>query len=78
MDRAIVQDTVWAGARVRTDTGIGGDLMLDHTRRGRRTGLTVLAAAGLAMWGILADLGLANHGDELAVRDILSGDPLGT
>jgi hypothetical protein len=34
-------------------------------------GLTVLAAAGMAMWGLLADLGLVNCGDELVVKDIL-------
>jgi hypothetical protein len=37
-------------------------------------GLTVLAAAGMAMWGLLADLGLVEHGDELVVKDILAGD----
>jgi hypothetical protein len=36
-------------------------------------GLTVLAAAGMAMWEILADLGLVEHGDHLVVKDILSG-----
>jgi hypothetical protein len=30
-------------------------------------GPTVLAAAGMAMWGLLADLGLVKHGDELVV-----------
>ena len=37
-------------------------------------GLTVLAAAGMAMWELLADLGLVEHGDHLVVKDILSGD----
>jgi hypothetical protein len=37
-------------------------------------GLTVLAAAGMAMWDLLADLGLVEHGDHLIVKDILSGD----
>ena len=37
-------------------------------------GLTVLAAAGMAMWEILADLGLVEHGDHVIVKDILSGD----
>lgn len=37
-------------------------------------GLTVLSAAGLAMWDLLADLGLVEHGDHLVVKDILSGD----
>jgi hypothetical protein len=36
-------------------------------------GLTVLAAAGMAMWEILADLGLVERGDHLVVKDILSG-----
>ena len=36
------------------------------------TGLTVLAAAGMAMWELLADLGLVEHGDHLVVKDILS------
>ena len=36
-------------------------------------GLTVLAAAGMAMWDLLADLGLVEHGDHLVVKDILSG-----
>ena len=37
-------------------------------------GLTVLAAAGMAMWGLLVDLGLVEHGDHLVVKDILSSD----
>jgi hypothetical protein len=37
-------------------------------------GLTVLAAAGMAMWGLLADLGLVDHGDQLVVKDILTAD----
>lgn len=37
-------------------------------------GLMVLAEAGMAMWGLLADLRLVEHGDELVVRDILIGD----
>jgi hypothetical protein len=37
-------------------------------------GLTVLVAAGMAMWGLLADLRLVEHGDELVVKDILTGD----
>jgi hypothetical protein len=37
-------------------------------------GLTVLAQAGMAMWGLLADLRLVEHGDELVLKDILSGD----
>ena len=37
-------------------------------------GLTVLAAAGMAMRGLLADLGLLEHGDQLVVKDILTGD----
>jgi hypothetical protein len=37
-------------------------------------GPTVLAAAGVAMWGFLADLGLVEHGDELVVKDILTGE----
>lgn len=37
-------------------------------------GLTVLAAAGMAMWELLADLGLVEHGDHLVVKDILSAD----
>jgi hypothetical protein len=37
-------------------------------------GLTVLAAAGMARWGLLADLGLLEHGDQLVVKDILTGD----
>ena len=40
-------------------------------------GLTVLAAAGMAMWGLLADLGLVEHGDQLVVNDILTGDQPG-
>jgi hypothetical protein len=36
-------------------------------------GLTVLAAAGMAMWDLLAGLGLVEHGDELVVKDILAG-----
>ena len=32
-----------------------------------------IAAAGMAMWGLLADLGLVHHGDELVVKDILAG-----
>jgi hypothetical protein len=26
------------------------------------------------MWGLLADLGLVEHGDQLVVKDILTGD----
>jgi hypothetical protein len=37
-------------------------------------GLAVLAAAGMAMWGLLADLRLVEHGDELVVKDILACD----
>jgi hypothetical protein len=37
-------------------------------------GLAVLATAGMAMWGLLADLRLVEHGDELVVKDILVGD----
>ena len=37
-------------------------------------GLTVLAAAGMPMWELLAHLALVEHGDHLVVRDILSGD----
>jgi hypothetical protein len=37
-------------------------------------GLTVLAAAGMAMWGILADLRLVEYGDELVVKDIPTGN----
>jgi hypothetical protein len=37
-------------------------------------GLTVLAAAGMAMWGLLADLGLVDHGDQLVVKDILTAN----
>ena len=37
-------------------------------------GLTVLTAADMAMWGILAGLGLVEHGDRLVVKDILNGD----
>jgi hypothetical protein len=37
-------------------------------------GLTVLAAAGMAMWGLLADLGLVEHGDQFVVKDLLTGD----
>jgi hypothetical protein len=37
-------------------------------------GLAVLAAAGMAMWGLLADLRLVEHGDELVVKDILTGN----
>jgi hypothetical protein len=37
-------------------------------------GLTVLAAAGMAMWGLLADLRLVEHGDELVVKDLLTGN----
>jgi hypothetical protein len=37
-------------------------------------GLTVLASAGMAMWGLLADLGLLQHGDQLVVKDILTAD----
>jgi hypothetical protein len=37
-------------------------------------GLTVLAAAGIAMWGLLADLGLVEQGDQLVLKDILTGD----
>ena len=37
------------------------------------TGLTALAAAGMAKWDVLADLGL-EHGDHLVVKDILSGN----
>jgi hypothetical protein len=39
-------------------------------------GLTVLAAAGMAMWGLLVDLGLVEHGDRLVVKDLLNGDQL--
>jgi hypothetical protein len=39
-------------------------------------GLTILADAGRAMWGLLADLGLVRHGDELVVKDILAGGHL--
>lgn len=35
-------------------------------------GLAVLAAAGTAMWGLLADLGLVECGDQLVVNDLLS------
>jgi hypothetical protein len=35
-------------------------------------GLTVLAAAGTAMWGLLADLSLVVPGDELVVKEILT------
>lgn len=37
-------------------------------------GLTVLAAAGMAMWGLLADLGLVVPGDELLVKEILTNN----
>jgi hypothetical protein len=37
-------------------------------------GLTALSAAGMAMWGLLADLGLVQHGDRLVVKDILTSD----
>jgi hypothetical protein len=37
-------------------------------------GLTVLAAAGMAMWGLLADLRLVEHEDELVVKDLLTGN----
>jgi hypothetical protein len=37
-------------------------------------GPTVLATAGMAMWGLLADLELVEHGDELMVKDILAGE----
>jgi hypothetical protein len=39
-------------------------------------GPTVLAAAGMAMWGLLPDLGLVEHGDELVAKDILAGEHL--
>jgi hypothetical protein len=39
-------------------------------------GLTVLASAGMAMWGLLADLGLVEHGDRLVVKDLLTGDQI--
>ena len=35
-------------------------------------GLTVLAQAGMEMWGLLRDLGLVDSGDQLVVRDILA------
>jgi hypothetical protein len=35
-------------------------------------GLTVLAQAGMEMWGILEDLGLVDSSDELVVRNILA------
>ena len=34
----------------------------------------VLAAASMAMWELLTDLGLVEYGDHLVVKDILSGD----
>lgn len=37
-------------------------------------GLTVLEQAGMAMWGLLADLGLVESGDELVVKDIIAAD----
>jgi hypothetical protein len=36
---------------------------------------TVLAAAGMAMWALLADLGLVEHGDQLVVKDLLTRRP---
>ena len=35
-------------------------------------GLNALAQAGIAMWGLLADLGLVKSGDELVVNGILT------
>ena len=35
-------------------------------------GLTVLAQAGMEMWGILRDLGLVDADDELVTKDILA------
>jgi hypothetical protein len=34
----------------------------------------LLAAAGMAMWGVLAGLQLVEHGDELVVKDVLTGN----
>ena len=49
--------------------------MADLLRLAAATGgLTALAAAGMAMWELHADLGLVEHGDHLVVKDILSGD----
>jgi hypothetical protein len=56
--------------------GSVADLPL-HLRTGQiatTVGLTVLAAAVMAMWGLLADLGLVDHGDLLVVKDILTAD----
>lgn len=36
-------------------------------------GLTVLAATDMALWGLLAGLGLVERGDQLVVKDILTG-----
>ena len=41
-------------------------------------GLTVVVAAGIAMWGLLADLGLVDHGDQLVVKDIFNRRPIGS
>ena len=66
-------------AAMRIATGIG-----DHPPTGpyvawpqvgqiaANVGLTVLAQAGMEMWGLLEDLGLVESGDELVVRDILA------
>jgi hypothetical protein len=37
-------------------------------------GLTDLAASGMAMRGLLTDLGLVGHDDDLVVKGILGGD----
>lgn len=36
-------------------------------------GLNALARTGMETWGILVDLGLVDHGDELVVKEMLAG-----
>ena len=39
--------------------------------------MTVIAAAGMATWGSLADLALVEHADQFVVNEILAGDQPG-
>jgi hypothetical protein len=75
MNSGTVDDAVWDEARSRV--AIVARPYAAWPPAGRTAamvGLTVLAAAGMAMWGLLADLRLVEHGDELAVKDLLTGN----
>jgi hypothetical protein len=75
MNSGTIDDAVWDGPRSRAVIVARPYAAWPPAGRiAAMVGLTVLAAAGMAMWGPLADLRLVEHGDELVVKDLLTGN----